>query len=239
MAGEPLLRVRGLLAGYGRMQIVNGVDLDVTTGDLLAIMGPNGAGKSTLLKALFGIATWQGGSIQLAGQPIEGRRPLEILAAGVAYVPQGRSNFPLMTVTENMELALHDASAPGVREGVERARALFPLLAERRGELAGNLSGGEQQMLEMAMAVVREPRILLLDEPTIGLAPALITQIFREIRRLHATGLTVVLVEQNTRKAMEIATRAVVMRVGRVVYDGAASLDGRALAALFLGQDLR
>ena len=235
MAAEPLLRVRDLRAGYGRMQIVNGVDLDVHAGDLLAIMGPNGAGKSTLVKTLFGIATWQGGSIRFAAEPIEGRRPHEILAAGVGYVPQGRSNFPLMTVTENLELALHDAPGPRVRDGVERARALFAVLGERRHELAGNLSGGEQQMLEMAMAIVREPRMLLLDEPTIGLAPAVITQIFREIRRLHAGGLTVVLVEQNTRKAMEIATRAVVMRMGRVVHDGDASLTPAALGSLFLG----
>jgi branched-chain amino acid transport system ATP-binding protein len=121
-----------------------------------------------------------------------------------------------------------------VREGLARARALFPVLAARAGELAGNLSGGEQQMLEMAMAIVRSPRLLLLDEPTIGLGPAIIAEVFREIGRLHAGGLTVVLVEQNTRKAMEIARRAVVMRMGRIVYDGAAGLGPDALGALFL-----
>jgi branched-chain amino acid transport system ATP-binding protein len=231
---EPLLRVRGLAAGYGAMRIVDQVDLDVRRGDLVAIMGPNGAGKSTLLKALFGLATEQGGTIQLDGRPLHGRRSRERLAAGLAYVPQGRCNFPLMSVTENLEMALHEAPAPRVREGLERARALFPVLATRAGELAGNLSGGEQQMLEMAMAIVREPRLLLLDEPTIGLAPVVIAEVFREITRLHATGLTVVLVEQNTRKAMEIARRAVVMRTGRVVYDGAAGLGPEALGALFL-----
>ena len=233
---EPLLAVRALAAGYGPMRIVDAVDLDVRAGDLLAILGPNGAGKSTLLKALFGLATEHGGTIHLGGRPLHGRRPRERLAAGLAYVPQGRCNFPLMSVTENLEMALHQAGRAAAREGVARARALFPVLAARAGERAGNLSGGEQQMLEMAMAIVRSPRVLLLDEPTIGLAPGVITEVFREIRRLHAAGLTVVIVEQNTRKAMEIATRAVVMRMGRVVYDGAAGLGAETLGALFLGR---
>ena len=233
---EPLLAVRRLAAGYGPMRIVDGVDLDVRRGDLVAVMGPNGAGKSTLLRALFGLATEHGGTIELDGRPLHGRRPRERLAAGLAYVPQGRCNFPLMTVTENLELALHHADPGGVRAGLEQARALFPVLAARAGERAGNLSGGEQQMLEMAMAIVRAPVVLLLDEPTIGLAPMVIAEVFREIRRLHAGGLTLVVVEQNTRKAMEIATRAVVMRMGRVVYDGAAGLDAATLGALFLGR---
>jgi branched-chain amino acid transport system ATP-binding protein len=231
-----LLTARGLAAGYGPMRIVNGVDLDVRAGDLLAILGPNGAGKSTLLKALFGLATEHAGTIHLDGRPLHGRRPRERLAAGLAYVPQGRCNFPLMSVTENLEMALHQAERATAREGVERARALFPVLAARAGERAGNLSGGEQQMLEMAMAIVRAPRVLLLDEPTIGLAPVVIADVFREIRRLHGGGLTLVIVEQNTRKAMEIATRAVVMRMGRVVYDGAGGLDADRLGALFLGR---
>jgi len=231
-----LLTVRGLAAGYGPMRIVNGVDLDVRAGDLLAILGPNGAGKSTLLKALFGLATEHGGTIHLDGRPLHGRRPRERLAAGLAYVPQGRCNFPLMSVTENLEMALHQAERATAREGVERARALFPVLAARAGERAGNRSGGEQQMLEMAMAIVRAPRVLLLDEPTIGLAPVVIADVFREIRRLHGGGLTLVIVEQNTRKAMEIATRAVVMRMGRVVYDGAGGLDAATLGTLFLGR---
>jgi len=233
---EALLAVRGLAAGYGPMRIVDGVDLDVRRGDLLAIMGPNGAGKSTLLKALFGLATEHGGTIHLDGRPLHGRRSRERLAAGLAYVPQGRCNFPLMTVTENLEMALHRADATGVRDGLERARALFPVLAARAAERAGNLSGGEQQMLEMAMAIVRAPALLLLDEPTIGLAPGIIAEVFREICRLHAAGLTLVVVEQNTRKAMQIATRAVVMRMGRVVYDGAAGLDAATLGGLFLGR---
>jgi len=233
---EPLLAVRGLTAGYGPMRIVDGIDLDVRAGDLLALLGPNGAGKSTLLKALFGLATEHGGTIALDGVPLQGRRPRERLAAGLAYVPQGRCNFPLMSVTENLEMALHQAERTRAREGIARARTLFPVLAARADERAGNLSGGEQQMLEMAMAIVRSPKVLLLDEPTIGLAPVVIAEVFREIRRLHAGGLTVVIVEQNTRKAMEIATRAAVMRMGRVVYDGAAGLDADTLGALFLGR---
>jgi branched-chain amino acid transport system ATP-binding protein len=231
---EPLLAVRGLAAGYGPMRVVDGVDLDVRTGDLLAIMGPNGSGKSTLLKALFGLATEYAGSIHLDGAALHGLPPRARRAAGLAYVPQGRCNFPLMSVTENLQMALHEAGPAALRDGLARARALFPVLGARAGELAGNLSGGEQQMLEMAMAVVRAPRLLLLDEPTIGLGPAVITELFREIGRLHAAGVTVVLVEQNTRKAMEVATRAVVMRTGRIAYDGPAGLGQEALGALFL-----
>ena len=231
---ESLLAVRGLAAGYGPMRIVDGVDLDVRAGDLLAIMGPNGAGKSTLLKALFGLATEHGGSMHLAGTSLHGLPPRARLAAGLAYVPQGRCNFPLMSVTENLQMALHEAPPAAVGEGLARARALFPVLGARAEELAGNLSGGEQQMLEMAMAIVRSPRLLLLDEPTIGLGPAVIAEVFREIGRLHAGGVTMMVVEQNTRKAMQIATRAVVMRMGRIVYDGAAGLGQEALGALFL-----
>ena len=228
------LSCEGVEVAYDKVQVLFGVDLDVAQGEIVALLGTNGAGKSTLLKALFGLATEQAGTIALAGRPVHGRRSRERLAAGLAYVPQGRCNFPLMSVTENLEMALHAAPAAAVREGVERARALFPVLRARAGELAGNLSGGEQQMLEMAMAIVREPRLLLLDEPTIGLAPAVIAEVFREIHRLHAGGLTVVLVEQNTRKAMEVASRAIVMRVGRIIYDGAAGLDQATLGALFL-----
>jgi branched-chain amino acid transport system ATP-binding protein len=231
---EPLLAVRALRAGYGTLQIVNEVDLEVRRGDLVAIMGPNGAGKSTLLKSVFGLATVLDGSIHFEGRPIHRRPPREIIRAGLAFVPQGRSNFPLMTVTENLEMALFDGPRDAVRAGVDRARALFAVLATRAGELAGNLSGGEQQMLEMAMAIVRRPALLLLDEPTIGLAPGTIAQVFAEIRRLHGEGLTVVMVEQNTRKALEIATRAVVMRVGRVAYDGDARLSQEALGRLFM-----
>jgi branched-chain amino acid transport system ATP-binding protein len=231
---EPLLAVRDFRAGYGAVQIVNGVSFTVAPGELVAIMGPNGAGKSTLLRALFGLATVMGGVVHVAGRALVARTPREVLAAGLAFVPQGRSNFPLMTVVENLEMALFDAPRPRIREAMTEAYALFPLLAGRASELAGNLSGGEQQMLEMAMALVRRPRLLLLDEPTIGLAPATIGQVFAEIRRLHARGLTVVMVEQNTKKAMEIATRALVMRTGRVAYDGAAALSPDALGTLFM-----
>jgi len=234
VAEPPLMAVRGLAAGYGPLRIVGDVDLEVRAGELVAIMGPNGAGKSTLLKALFGLATEHAGTIELDGCPLQGRRPRERVAAGLAYVPQGRCNFPLMSVTENLEMALHQAPASRVREGLERARRLFPVLAARAGERAGNLSGGEQQMLEMAMVMVRAPKLLLLDEPTIGLAPTTIAEVFREISRLHAGGLTVLLVEQNTHKAMQIARRAVVMRMGRVIYDGAANLGPEALGSLFL-----
>lgn len=231
---EPILTTSDLRSGYAGVQIVNGVDLSVHRGDLLAIMGPNGAGKSTFLKTLFGLTTWMGGSVHFQGQPIHGRKPGQILRAGIGFCPQGRCNFPLMTVSENLEMALFGADATRVRAGLAYAFDLFPVLGERRRERVGNLSGGEQQMLEMAMACMRRPPLLLLDEPTIGLSPIAIGNIFAEIRRLHAAGLTVVLVEQNTKKAMEIATRVVVMRTGQVAYDGPAGLSHEQLGALFM-----
>jgi branched-chain amino acid transport system ATP-binding protein len=208
-----------LRAGYGHLEILQGVDLAIRHGEFVALLGPNGAGKSTLLKTLFGMTTHKGGSIRWKDKELAGRKPMDFLTSGFGYVPQGRCNFPVMTVDENLEMAAYtikDGDIEGEREYVYE---LFPILRKRRNEFAGNMSGGEQQLLEMAMAVLRRPEILLVDEPSVGLSPQAITLVFNELKRLHQGGRTVLLVEQNTRKAMETAERAVVLRLGKVIWD--------------------
>ena len=213
------LEIDNLHAGYGHLDILHGVNLKIRHGEFVTLLGPNGAGKSTLLKSLFGMTTHKGGAIRWKGKDIAGLRPQAMLAQGIAYVPQGRCNFQLMTIDENLEMAaytLKDGDLKGEREYVYD---LFPILRKRRNELAGNMSGGEQQLLEMAMAVLRRPEILLVDEPSVGLSPQAITLVFNELKRLHKGGRTILLVEQNTRKAMEAAERAVVLRLGKVIWD--------------------
>jgi len=220
---EPALRIRNLVAGYAHLDILQDVSLDVRQGEFVALLGPNGAGKSTLLKTLYGMTTHKAGSISWRGKEIAGRKPRDYLASGFGYVPQGRCNFPLMSVDENLEMAsytIRDGDVAGERKYVYD---LFPILHKRRNEFAGNMSGGEQQLLEMAMAVLRRPQILLVDEPSVGLSPQAITLVFNELKRLHAGGRTILLVEQNTRKAMEAAHRAVVLRLGKVIWDSPAS----------------
>lgn len=235
MAEAPVLEVAGVCAGYGRVEILHDVDLAVADGEFVCLLGPNGAGKSTLLRTIFGLTTVMSGAIRFRGAEVIGVTPRRALDLGVAYVPQGRCNFPLMTVDENLEMALYTRRGSEAAQDHARAYELFPVLAERRRQLVGNLSGGEQQMLELAMALLHRPRVLLVDEPSIGLAPAAIRVVFDEIRRLHGRGLTILLVEQNTRKAVEVAHRAIVMRLGRIIWDGRAQAIGqRELGELFM-----
>lgn len=214
-----MLEIDDLHAGYGHLEILHGVSLKVKHGEFVALMGPNGAGKSTLLKSLFGMTTHKGGSIRWKGKNISRLRPQTILGHGIAYVPQGRCNFQLMTVDENLEMAAYTIKDGDVQGEREYVYELFPILRKRRNEFAGNLSGGEQQLLEMAMAVLRRPEILLVDEPSAGLSPQAITLVFNELKRLHEGGRTILLVEQNTKKAMQAAERAVVLRLGKVIWD--------------------
>ena len=218
-----MLSIEGLHAGYGSFDILNGVDLKIGPGEFIALMGPNGAGKSTLLKTIFGMTTFKGGAIRWKGTDIGGAKPRTILAQGIGIVPQGRCNFPLMTVEENLEMASYIVRDREARVDRDYVFGLFPVLKERRASLAGNLSGGEQQLLETAMAVLRRPEIILIDEPSVGLSPQAISTVFAELKRLHADGRTILLVEQNTKKAMQVAERAVVLRLGKVIWDGRTS----------------
>jgi len=229
------LAIKDLRSGYGHLDILHGVNLNIQHGEFVALLGPNGAGKSTLLKSLFGMTTHKGGSIQWKGKDIAGLPPQTLLAQGIAYVPQGRCNFQLMSIDENLEMAAYTIKDGDLKAEREYVYDLFPILRQRRNEFAGNLSGGEQQLLEMAMAVLRRPEILLVDEPSVGLSPQAITLVFNELKRLHKGGRTILLVEQNTRKAMEAAERAVVLRLGKVIWDSPVSaLSHEKLGELFM-----
>jgi branched-chain amino acid transport system ATP-binding protein len=237
---ESSLSIKGLRAGYGSLDILNGVDLDVPQGQFIALMGPNGAGKSTLLKTLYGMTTIKGGSINWQGKDMTALKSRAILAEGISWVPQGRCNFPVMTVDENLQMAAYTLRDSRVKAERDRVYDLFPILKTRRYTLAGNMSGGEQQLLEVAMAVLQRPKILLVDEPSVGLSPTAIGIVFDELLRINATGQTILLVEQNTKKAMAVAQRAVILRLGRVIWDGRpADITHDELGELFLTGRMR
>lgn len=214
------LTINDLRAGYGSLDILNGIDLDIPSGQFVALMGPNGAGKSTLLKTLYGMTTVKSGVIDWQGKNIAGAKSRAILGEGISFVPQGRCNFPVMTVDENLQMAAYTLRDAKVKADRDYVYDLFPILKDRRTTLAGNMSGGEQQLLEVAMAVLQRPKVLLVDEPSVGLSPAAIGIVFDELLRLHGAGQTILLVEQNTKKAMEVAERAVILRLGKVIWDG-------------------
>ena len=237
---EPSLSIKGLRAGYGSLDILNGVDLDVPQGQFVALMGPNGAGKSTLLKTLYGMTTIKGGGINWQGKDITALKSRAILAEGISWVPQGRCNFPVMTVDENLQMAAYTLRDSKVRAERDYVYDLFPILKTRRNTLAGNMSGGEQQLLEVAMAVLQRPKILLVDEPSVGLSPTAIGIVFDELLRINAAGQTILLVEQNTKKAMAVAQRAVILRLGKVIWDGRpADITHDQLGELFLTGRMR
>lgn len=217
---EASLSIKDLRAGYGSLDILNGVDLDVPQGQFVALMGPNGAGKSTLLKTLYGMTTIKGGNINWQGKDITALKSRAILAEGISWVPQGRCNFPVMTVDENLQMAAYTLRDSRVKAERDYVYDLFPILKTRRNTLAGNMSGGEQQLLEVAMAVLQRPKILLVDEPSVGLSPTAIGVVFDELLRINTAGQTILLVEQNTKKAMQVAQRAVILRLGKVIWDG-------------------
>ena len=229
------LSVRGLTAAYGGIRVLHGLDLDVPAGRLTAIVGPNGAGKSTLLRALSGLVP-RTGEIRFDGAPLP-EEPAAIVARGLGHVPEGRELFARMTVRENLELGAWRASRGERATRAERVIALFPRLGERRSQLAGSLSGGEQQMLAVGRALMGRPRLLMLDEPSLGLAPRLVDQVLAVVRRLPDEGVTVLLVEQNVGKALALAEEAYVIERGRVVLHGPARelLGSDAVRAAYLG----
>jgi len=221
-----LLRAEGLTAGYGKLPILHGVTLEVHVGEMVSVIGPNGAGKSTAFKTIVGFVRASSGHVMFDGQEITGLRPDQVLPRGLAYVPQGRIVFPQMTVLENLEMGAYIERDGGrVREALERVYSLFPILAERRGQKAGTLSGGEQQMVAMCRALMAKPKVLLMDEPSMGLAPVLVDQVFEIIKQIRALGTTIFVVEQNANMALSIADRGYVIQTGEVVLaDTAANL---------------
>jgi neutral amino acid transport system ATP-binding protein len=235
---QHLLAAEGLVAGYlPEVDILNGVDLAIDAGEIVTVLGPNGAGKSTLAKTIFGLLRPRRGSVTLRGAPITGLKPSQITRKGVGYVPQLANVFPSMTVQENLELGLTPRGTGDARQRFAAMYALFPRLAERRRQVTGTMSGGERQMVAMARALMPEPDVLLLDEPSAGLAPIFVDAMFEQIARVNAVGVTILMVEQNARRALEMSHRGYVLELGRNRYQGAAQalLDDPRVAELYLG----
>jgi branched-chain amino acid transport system ATP-binding protein len=217
-----MLQVSDVFGGYGAAEVVRGVSLTVGDGEFVALLGPNGAGKSTLLKMVVGLLHCLRGRIILDGEPISGLRPQAILDRRVALVPEGRQIFGPLTVFENLELGAYHRRRRGepraaIDGDVEWVYALFPVLRERQRQLAGTLSGGEQQMVAIGRALMSRPRLLLLDEPSLGLAPRLVRTIMETLQQLRSTGLTILLIEQNAKLALQMSDRAYIMRTGEIV----------------------
>ncbi len=213
---KALLEFDALSAGYADDPIVRDFTTTINAGSITTIIGPNGAGKSTLLKAVYGLNKHFSGTLRFKGQAIEQLPPRDRLKLGIGFVPQGRCNFPLMTVRENLDLGAYTLRGAAVAESMERVLGLFPMLAAKLKVLAGNLSGGEQQILETAMVLQSQPQLLLLDEPSLGLSPGNQDQIFETIAQLRSKGLTVLVVEQNAHGALQISDVGIVMELGRL-----------------------
>ncbi len=239
MASENvLLEVEQLVVSYGQLPALHGVDLKVGEGRLVALLGTNGAGKSTTLKTIVGLMKPQSGRISYRADRIDGAATYDLVRRGIALVPEGRRVFAHSTVEENLELGAISRTSPGeVRETFERIYALFPRLKDRRRQLAGSLSGGEQQMLAIGRAMASRPSLLLLDEPSMGLAPIFVNQIFELIVQLNEQGCTILMVEQNANLALEIADHAYVLDGGRTVLSGTAQeiMNNEAVTAAYLG----
>ena len=216
-----LLRVDGIEVGYGDLTAVRDVSLEVREGEAVALIGANGAGKTTTLRAVSGLLPLRRGRIEFEGQRLDGLGPAEIVARGIAHVPEGRQLFPTMTVRENLELGARTRAARAARvETLERVFELFPRLRERSVQLAGTLSGGEQQMCAIGRGLMSRPRLLMLDEPSLGLAPVLVKAIFEDLGRINGQGLTVLLVEQNVLRSLHLANRGYVLENGRMTLSG-------------------
>jgi branched-chain amino acid transport system ATP-binding protein len=236
-SGAPVLELRDLHVGYGAIEALKGIDVVVHEGEVVTLLGANGAGKTTTLRAVAGLLRPRQGEVLFRGERIDGVPPHGVVALGLGHVPEGRRVFPVMSVLENLEMgAYRFRGVP--KEDLNRVFELFPVLAQRRGQLAGTLSGGEQQMLAIGRAMMGRPSLLLLDEPSMGLAPLIVAQIFEIIREINLQGTTILLVEQNAAQALKLADRGYVLETGAIVMsDAAASLltDPRVRAA-YLGE---
>ncbi|MFO0153184.1 MAG: ABC transporter ATP-binding protein [Burkholderiales bacterium] len=240
MTTTPILKISGLKVAYGGIQAVKGIDLEVRANELVTLIGANGAGKTTTLKAITGLLSWAG-EIQFLGQSCSVQQSFELLRQGLVMVPEGRGVFKLMSITENLLMGAYTRNDEAeVRNDIERMFALFPRLKERATQLAGTLSGGEQQMLAMARALMSRPKLLLLDEPSMGLSPIMVEKIFQVVRDVHAQGTPILLVEQNARLALQAANRAYVLDSGEVTMQGEANqmLHDPKVRAAYLGEEV-
>jgi branched-chain amino acid transport system ATP-binding protein len=217
-----------MTAGYGKMAILHDVTLEVRPGEMVSVIGPNGAGKSTAFKTIVGFLRPTSGRVVFDGQDIAGLRPDQVLVRGLAYVPQGRIVFPQMTVLENLEMGAYiERDGTRIRQALDRVCALFPILGERRSQTAGTMSGGEQQMVAIGRALMTTPKLIMLDEPSLGLAPKFVTLIFDKLTEMKRAGFTLMVVEQNAARALAVADRGYVLELGRNRFEG----TGEALLA--------
>ena len=238
-SGKVLLRVSGLRVSYGGIQAVKGVSFDVREGELVSLIGANGAGKTTTLKAVTGTQPAVGGDIEFMGRSTRGQGPWQLVEQGLVMVPEGRGVFSRMTITENLQMgAFVRDDVKEIAADLDKVFAIFPRLKERRNQLAGTMSGGEQQMLAMGRALMARPRVLLLDEPSMGLSPIMVDKIFEVVNDIHRQGTTILLVEQNASRALQIASRGYVMDSGEVTMTGAAQqlLADPKVRAAYLGE---
>jgi branched-chain amino acid transport system ATP-binding protein len=220
---EPLLAISGLHAGYGATEILRGVDLAVGPGEIVAVLGSNGAGKSTLNRTISGVLRPWRGSVRFADVAIEREKPATIVARGLIHVPEGRRIFPNMSVRENLDLGAYRRARPRREHNRSRVFAIFPRLAERQSQRAGTLSGGEQQMLAIGRGLMAEPKLLILDEPSLGLSPLLVEELFLLIKRINTEGIALLLVEQNVVQSLDVAQRAYILENGTFVLEGSAA----------------
>jgi branched-chain amino acid transport system ATP-binding protein len=232
-----LLDVADLRAGYGETEVLRGIDLNVRGGEIVAVLGSNGVGKSTLNRTLSGVIRARGGAVRFEGADLVGEKPATIVARGLIHVPEGRRIFPNMSVRENLDLGSYRRGKPHRAANRERVLAIFPRLRERQGQLAGTLSGGEQQMLAIGRGLMAEPKLLILDEPSLGLSPLLVEELFALVARIRADGVAVLVVEQNVVQSLEIADRAYILSEGTFVMSGAAGVIAAdpALKRAYLG----
>ena len=233
-----MLSIQGLRAGYGKIEVLHEVALSIEQGQIVTLIGANGAGKTTLLKTISGLIRPAAGVIDFEGESIVRRPPHRIVARGLSHVPEGRAILKRMTVLDNLRMGAYVRSDNEISRDIDSVFARFPVLAERREQMAGTLSGGEQQMLAIGRALVARPRLLLLDEPSLGLAPKFVTRIFLTLRELKQEGKTILLVEQNARQALQVADRGYVMERGRIVLTGSGQelLNTPEVRQTYLGQ---
>ncbi len=231
-----LLRVENVVAGYGKVDILHGVSMDVKEGQVATIIGPNGAGKSTLMKTVFGLLRPSSGTITFKGEDITRKKPNELVPLGMGYVPQDKNVFPSLTVEENLQLGAF-ISRGFRKKGLDKIYELFPFLTKFRKKKAGALSGGERQMVAIGRALVMEPRLLLLDEPSAGLAPLLVSEIFQQIRRINDQGVSMLIVEQNAKKSLAISHWGYVLVMGENAFSdaGPALLNNPEIGRAYLG----
>nr|WP_297531305.1 ABC transporter ATP-binding protein [uncultured Roseateles sp.] len=238
MADNILLQVEGLKVAYGGIQAVKGVDFDVRPGELVSLIGANGAGKTTTLKAITGLQPLGVGDVKFMGRSIKGQGAWDLAKQGLVMVPEGRGTFTRMTITENLQMGAFIRKDKEIEADIEKVFGLFPRLKERRNQLAGTMSGGEQQMLAMGRALMARPKLLLLDEPSMGLSPIMVDKIFEVVNDIHKQGVTVLLVEQNASRALELANRGYVMESGVITMqgDGRTLLNDPKVRAAYLGE---